>query len=823
MTSTFIHHRVIAWLTLLLICLAGGYFPVLPEFAQTVALMIAAVLLLMLDPAPLRHWLPSALTLLLWVAVLMTPPLFRLLPLTLVLLVMRAEQPDQKLRQQQRALVTTAFLAALISPLFHTAQLRWFWQPVETVLNRLLSLLLPGVYDVSASIVAFPLLLLFVIWWLNGSGARRGLRTITGVLTVTIIYLVALVVYLATMPETARGITPWFPFVLFLILALLCTPVYQGQSQGEEKGSGKYNLLLLAPLLGAAALIWFNWTPHAIDIRDVRIAVREEGDWARISTRFGEEHGPRLGALLDLARNFGATVDILPDSALVDLSGYDLLFLFHPVTRLDSSLVNHWYEFLHSGGGVLVVGDHTNIKNIQTGVNSFLEAGSHLRLRFDSAISTGLKVNWADNQLYLTGPGSRALYNSPDFGISIGASVEAKPPAFPLIEGIYAFSDHGDPATAATGGMGNSHYDRDERFGNIELVAAERIGAGKLVLIGDTSGMMSLSIPHSWRWHLELIDRLAGDSRHWGFSPVWFSWLLMLLGGVAAWKAGDRRQRQVLLLLLWLFFWQGFNMTEPRILPPAQPENICWIDKSHNPNWDMASRYNWSAAKLHELLYENNLQPLHLHDLDAALIDGSRFLLLNGPTSFFRQRERRELQQFLQDGNHLILAADARRTAALAGLQRELGFGVLDIPLGTASVAVSEGDTLDWHFYEAWPVTCEEKCDTLISAWEYPLALRRQVGQGIFTLIGDHRFFCKQSLEGEERKGGQALAVGSRYRNKSSPAPVTRQRPARSAWEQQHSEQLIQRIGSSARPLAQNYNAKQEAALWLLGLRGVRQ
>jgi hypothetical protein len=304
---------------------------------------------------------------------------------------------------------------------------------------------------------------------------------------------------------------------------------------------------------------------------------------------------------------------------------------------------------------------------------------------------------------------------------------------------------------------------------------------------------------------------------------VWFSWLLILSGSIVAWKAVGWRQRKLLLVLLWLLLWQGYSMTETRIQPPAHPENIGWIDQSHNPNWDMVSRYNWSAAKLHELLYESDLQPLHLYNLDAALINGSRFLLLNGPTRSFKHRDREELQKFLEDGNHLVLAADARRTDALTGLQRELGFRVLDIPLGTATVAVSEGDTLDWHFYEAWPVTLEGECDTLINAWEYPVVLRRQVGQGTFTLMGDHRFFSKQSLEGEERKGGQALAVGSRYRDKSSRAPTTRQRSARSEWEKQHSHQLIQHAGSGIRPLTQNYTAKQEAALWLLSVREVRQ
>ncbi|MBC8478069.1 hypothetical protein H8D51_00845 [bacterium] len=815
--------RYALWLAALLICLTGGYFPFLPELLTTVATVIIIVLLLLRDPTPLRRWLPGTLHAALWLSLLLTPVHFRLFPLALIFLVMAVDQPDPDWRNDLKMLSHLTFLLALLSPLSTVAQLQSCWHPLETILNRVLSLALPVGIDLSAAVSGIPLLLLFVIWWLVAGVSTVRWRALPGLLAVLLLYLAGLLLYLWNLPAAGRGISPWLPLLQFALLSLFCLPVFRRSSSKTKPVSNWRYLLLVLPLAGTLSLIWYTFAPPLIDINGVRIAVREEGDWAAISTRAGEEQGPRLGALLELARSFGATVDILPDSALGNLNGYDLFFLIHPVTPLDSNLVDHWSRWLRAGGGMLVVGDHTNIKNIQTGVNSFLAVDSHLRLRFDSAISTGLKMNWGNNQRYLLGPGSRALGNAPDFGISVGASVEALPPAFPLIQGIMAYSDRGDRTRAATGGMGNSRYTLDERFGSIELVGAERVGDGKLLLIGDTSGMMSLSIPLSWRWHLEMIDRLAGAPRYWSYQAVWWSWLLLLLGGMIAWFAGSLRQRQLLLLLCWLLLWQGYRLTEPRVVPPVHPERIGWIDHTHAANWDLVSRFNWSAAKLYELLYENDLQPLHLYELDASLVNGSRFLLLNGPVRSFNRRERGELHQFLADGNHLVLTVDARRAGALRSLQEELNFTVEELPLGTATVALQGGDTLDWHFYEAWPVACGTECDTLISAWGYPLAIRWRDGPGVVTLIGDHRFFSKQSLEGEERKGGQALATGSRYRNKPGRTQLTVKRPAREEWELEHRQQLLPHLLMAAGAQPENYTAKQAAALLLLKLEEKRQ
>jgi len=79
--------------------------------------------------------------------------------------------------------------------------------------------------------------------------------------------------------------------------------------------------------------------------------------------------------------------------------------------------------------------------------------------------------------------------------VVIGASLDARPPAQPLIIGKFG---HSDPAMKDAWSMrmlGNEKYDPGERLGDVVLAAEQRVGKGRIVAFGDTS-MMSNGLLH---------------------------------------------------------------------------------------------------------------------------------------------------------------------------------------------------------------------------------------------------------------------------------------------------------------------------------------
>jgi hypothetical protein len=437
----------------------------------------------------------------------------------------------------------------------------------------------------------------------------------------------------------------------------------------------------------------------------------------------------------------------------------------------------------------VVVGDHTNVRNIQTGVNSFL-APAHIRLRFDAALSLGPGTYWTNNQKFPLSPYTRTLDNGPDNGISVGASLEVKPPAFSLMEGLYAYSDRGDTLHPAN--LGDSRFNVGEPFGNICLLAGEKVGKGLLLVLGDTSEMMSLSIPATWPWFLEMA-RTGAAAQAPSLALSLLGFLLLGTGLVAAGK-NNGFSLGVQGLLVWLILTGGWVWSRPRSRPPVNPEKIVWFENSHLENWQLASRWDWSPFTLFSSLLEDGFLPLYQKSWQPDLWTGTAGLVINGPRRYFPEHEVDDLQKFLENGGKLLLTVDARRAAAVRKLAERYDFSVPEIPLGTAEDCLTaDHRPAGFNFIEAWPLLSTAFPETLLTVWGYPLALRRTVGTGLLTILGDEHFLSRYSLEGPGENAGPPVNA-TRFRNapsRSRNPAGSNDDPAREKYLREFGDQLV--------------------------------
>ncbi len=168
---------------------------------------------------------------------------------------------------------------------------------------------------------------------------------------------------------------------------------------------------------------------------------------------------------------------------LADLDKTQILILINSPKLWDDGQRRLILDFVARGGSLLILGDHTDVFGLMRGFNSLLEPIG-IRFRFDSAYKA--RQTWRGCQA--AAPDAVASgWDGDNPGVAVGASFELSGNARPLLVGRYAFSDAGMRENTMGSFLGNYHYDRGERLGDVVLVATVTHGRGRIVVWGDTS------------------------------------------------------------------------------------------------------------------------------------------------------------------------------------------------------------------------------------------------------------------------------------------------------------------------------------------------
>ena len=175
--------------------------------------------------------------------------------------------------------------------------------------------------------------------------------------------------------------------------------------------------------------------------------------------------------------------------------------------------------------------------------------------------------------------------------VAVGASLELSGNAGPLLVGRYAFSDAGIRENVMGSLLGNYHYDRGERLGDVTLVATATHGRGRVVVWGDTSAFQGVS-----SFYPEVVGpMLAWLSRPAAWTerpPVRIAAAVGLMATIAwLWLSRGRARESAvvavgLLMGLVIPWWLGEAHRDARV---TASDDLVLIDRSHQP---LSGHYN---------------------------------------------------------------------------------------------------------------------------------------------------------------------------------------------------------------------------------------
>ena len=486
-------------------------------------------------------------------------------------------------------------------------------------------------------------------------------------------------------------------------------------------------------------------------------------DWDRpVFGKFGAFSGGMFGLLPVYARGNGYRFEVLDKDKVEpgDLSGYQTLILINSPKVWEGEELRAVREFVAGGGGLLVLGDHTDVFGLMKGFNTLLE-GFGIQFRFDSAYHA--RPGWRG----CLSPAPDAVTTGWDLDspmVAIGASLELRGGARPLLTGRFGHSDIGIRSNVIGSYLGNYTYENGEQLGDLALIASTTYGRGRVIVLGDTSpfqGGQSYSFSRTSGRLLALLSRPTNllDQPLWRgiLATAWLALLLLSWG----FRSGDRFSVAVLGTLL-AGVGGGWALSEHALSSPVAVGPDCvLIDDSHLPAVGHYEEKVNPSGPLDTNLLRSGLRVANLDHWDRATLSRARGIAFIAPQRPFSKSEVDDLLRFEAGGGVVLLAVGQPDSSASRPVLLAHGLDLAGRPLGTVpdtqTLATGPGgrERETPRFLDAWPIVDATGGDpstipgveVLYRDGKDVIALFRRRGRGGLLLIADTRFFSNMNIE----------------------------------------------------------------------------
>jgi hypothetical protein len=479
---------------------------------------------------------------------------------------------------------------------------------------------------------------------------------------------------------------------------------------------------------------------------------------------FGAYSSGMLGRLPVFLRQLGFEVVMSDRLDAQTLVGARIVAIFNPNALLPAREHEALWDFVRRGGSLLVVGEHTWLTDNDEDALNDLLSPSDIRFNFDTAtFQTG---GWLEGYAFAADPmyhHMRDDMNQP--GVVAGASLEVGLDAEPLLFGAMGYSDWGvRERRDQLGFLGDNRYLPGEQLGDVILLAGQRLGAGRVVAVGDTTGFFNLLMVGSDEAVSRLFGKLACsplNRRHWLRLAAS---LVFLTAGLAMTLASASRS---ILPFIIAGVVSGFaaqasqaHLAAPIDLVPAG--DIAYIDDSHV---GVFSRDTWrddGLAGLYLNLMRNGMQPLRMDRFSPERLRAAKALFIIAPEMPCSPGELDVIEKFIGDGGYVVVSAGADSADAVRPLLKRFGLNVSSRPLGPFMTQCQRASSMV-RFRVAYIIEDEtgQKADVLASYEPQGMSptiierLHPQLSSGVrsrggLLLIGDGQFFLNENLEPEK-------------------------------------------------------------------------
>lgn len=530
-------------------------------------------------------------------------------------------------------------------------------------------------------------------------------------------------------------------------------------------GAPRAALLVGIPIAVAAVVVGFFSAAHDPgDKKTARVVINERNsDWAWTSIPLDRDNygvlsmynfrslADWLSTYYKVARN----TDPIGDRTL---SECDVLILKTPTASYSSEEIDAIERYVAAGGGVIVVGDHTNVFGTSGYANDVL-ARFGMRLNYDATyeLKAGGPSRFRPREI-----GAHPIVagiESIEFASS--CTVSCDQPTESAIDGYGLRTCAADYAASNFFPSTERVLAHPHQFGRFDQLATRTFGRGRVAVFTDSTIFSNFYLFLEGRAEMALmLVEWTGRGSHWSIDRrtcATAAWGLLLVG-VAGILAAKKLRALALLgastvlgFAIGVTVGRAFDATH--YAPPTAhaPMTEIRFDLSHSPELEATMQYfpiyptqistvGWSTFYLWS--QRAGLRPKVEHRLESCLEDNGVCVLVN-PTVGFRQGEIERMDRFMNEGGSicLLLSFDSP-FAAVRPLLRHFDLS-LEYRAGDVVEATVDGKPLakvDRPVYIKGGETMITGIDGLA------IAARKRVGRGELVVYGAARSLSDKNL-----------------------------------------------------------------------------
>lgn len=603
--------------------------------------------------------------------------------------------------------------------------------------------------------------------------------------------------------DAVRRLLPWnLPVLAALIHALTAAAMFRwapwvssGTSLGgppEAKSprnvDGPLEKLSARLALGSVTLaalvpLIVTLSPAKMDLSGRTIVAYEEGylDWdVPQFDQYGESSAGMYGMLPALVEGLGARLVRVADLASPEIDRADVLLLIHPTEPWSDGQLQRVWDYVRGGGSLLVVAEPRISDEGHSSAFDRLLESTRLTVRFDTALPASpfwqYAMDWA---VHPVGAGTDDAFNA--LGLNESSSIALAWPARPVLTGRWGWSDPGSDAVLT----GVHRLEPGERLGDLVLAAEQRVGSGRVVVVGDAGALRNLGLANSYEYVGRLLGYLASRS-----SSPQAGWrqALGVLGALAlvvllGWHVeAGRLAAAMAILVLSLACSTVLTAASTEILPEAPRPSarpVACIDASHA---EAFSYEPWAEDGLEGLqltLMRNGYLPIVMRHWSEEQLKRAAMLISIAPAHTFSSAQRAAVRRFLGEGGVMLCTAGANQAGPIRPLLAEFG---LDVPLSPLAPGDSQAEpkpmgyfrtryldtgkySLHVGLYAGWPVECVgDKAEPLVRGFDdQPVVASARVGNGQLLVVGDTYFAANKNLEGRDGEASGRFVENAQF------------------------------------------------------------
>lgn len=495
------------------------------------------------------------------------------------------------------------------------------------------------------------------------------------------------------------------------------------------------------------------------------------------NTDFRESAPYGHGRLVELLKKYGFEVGFVETITKDPLHKADILVLIMCAKPYTKEEIKSIREFVLDGGGLLVIGDHTDTRNTGSSLNPVIEEFG-IRFRFDT-----LWIRGRDriNLHYRPHP---THFDLEKIYLAVGASLQTKYPARPIIQSSYAvYSDYGDPDNTPIH-LGNSMPDKDEKVNDLTLIADSRYGNGRVFVLGDSTCFQNASIYANYLFAYRIFDWLNHKKGHTGYIKIIL--LVMIFF--------------IIVLLIILFFQRGISreylfaaiglslvlavrlggIINSKVYPtPKRLENSILIDLAHqneyNTLWTVRTKSEKETsldgliAQIIRKGYHPVLKSKGKYTFDELQEYEALFIIC--PNTPFSSKEIEAIVKYCEQGGGVLLVEGVRKWTGGNSLWESFGFFKNRYPLSADNPILSYlGLPLSIPYGKFYPHLIPHTITQGISRLKMvnpckidgglpiafinrsPVISFKEFGRGIIVAIADDRIFANYMMDNSSDK-----------------------------------------------------------------------